>query len=448
MQKISFLLFFIISGINSFSQQEFFIYFQADNHQPFYARINAKIYSSTENGYLIIPKLGDSLYQIVIGFAKNAYPEQIFAVAINKKDLGFQLKNLEDKGWSLVDLENMSVIPNSGLPLKAAPEFPGVRKTDAFSEMLADVVNDSAILYSAVKPKAPDPVIQKSAPVGAKPVEKEKTLVDSAIVAVEAVQPVIKEPAKVTDSAARRGNDLIGITITPKDATPKPTISQTKDIDEPVVKNADTARATIAAVTDKQAIEKPFITKIEEKKTEGQYQATYLEQYIYSTDTIKIVIPLTDSPVPNTTPPVAVPEKKVEPAAEPANANVTEEKVASLKAAVIDTAAAARRSAVQITNSDCVNLATDYDVGKLRVKLINGNTIDDKLATAKKYFKTKCLLVKQIKALTELFPTDETKYRFFDTAYPFVSDTSNFYQLEELIESNYYKNRFKAMIQK
>lgn len=188
MQKIVFFLLFVFSGITSFSQQEFFVYLQADNLQPFYARVSTKIYSSTENGYMIIPKLGDSTYEFIIGFAKNVFPEQKFTISINKKDKGFQLKNNGDKGWALVNLQNASVIMNSGLPSKTSPEFFGIKKTDPFSEMLANVVNDSAILYSAVKSKPAEIVAEKKVVVVNQP-ENNIHESDSAKVAAPVLQP-------------------------------------------------------------------------------------------------------------------------------------------------------------------------------------------------------------------------------------------------------------------
>ena len=99
-------------------------------------------------------------------------------------------------------------------------------------------------------------------------------------------------------------------------------------------------------------------------------------------------------------------------------------------------------------NSDCKNFATDNDVDKLRVRLLAAKNIDDKLAAARRYYRTRCFTVQQIKALTELFPSDETKYRFLDLSYAFTSDSGNYFQLEEVINEEYYKNRFKAMIRK
>jgi hypothetical protein len=437
MQKIVFLLLFVFSGITSFSQQDFFVYLQTDNYQPFYARISTKIYSSTDNGYMIIPKLGDSVYQVIIGFAKNAFPEQTFSVAINKKDKGFQLKNMGEKGWALVNLQNMAVITSTGIPLKMASELSGIRKTDAFSEMLANVVNDSAILYSAVKAKLPESAPEKKALGIIDPIVKNNQDKDSIKTSIAINRPADEELVKQVDSPSKPGDALTKSKVNTMEAQ-----ANTNKSINPEIKDPESSKIIDSGLAQKAITEKPFLTKIEEKKADGLYQATYLEQYNFVTDTIKISIPLNEGLSQNTT---SITEKKPEPI--PDQKNVPEERTPPVKLIVTDTASSVKK-AIPITNSDCKSLATDYDVDKLRVKLINDKTIDDRLATAKKYFKNKCLSVKQIKALTELFPSDETKYRFFDISYPFISDTDNFYTLEELIEANYYKTRFKAMIQK
>jgi hypothetical protein len=51
-----------------------------------------------------------------------------------------------------------------------------------------------------------------------------------------------------------------------------------------------------------------------------------------------------------------------------------------------------------------------------------------------------------VRALSELFKTDEGKYKWLDAVYPFVSDAGNFSALGELIKDEYYLNRFKAML--
>ncbi len=65
---LSFLLSFCLTG---FSQQEYFIFIQTDNGQPFYLQLGDKTYSSSSIGHIIISKLADSTYTLNIGFPKE-----------------------------------------------------------------------------------------------------------------------------------------------------------------------------------------------------------------------------------------------------------------------------------------------------------------------------------------------------------------------------------------
>jgi hypothetical protein len=97
-----------------------------------------------------------------------------------------------------------------------------------------------------------------------------------------------------------------------------------------------------------------------------------------------------------------------------------------------------------LVNSDCHNFATDYDVDKLRVKMLEASKDEEKIAAAKKIFKTKCFTTRQIGALSEVFATDAAKYKFFETAYPFVSD-DRYRELTQLLADPVYNGKFKVM---
>jgi hypothetical protein len=97
-------------------------------------------------------------------------------------------------------------------------------------------------------------------------------------------------------------------------------------------------------------------------------------------------------------------------------------------------------------NSDCAKLATDVDVDKMRVKMVAEGDEQKRLAVAQKYFKTMCLYARQIKALSELFTGDESKYKFLELAYPFAADTANFKQLYELLGDEAYVTKFKKLV--
>ncbi|WP_207512591.1 DUF4476 domain-containing protein [Longitalea luteola] len=103
-------------------------------------------------------------------------------------------------------------------------------------------------------------------------------------------------------------------------------------------------------------------------------------------------------------------------------------------------------SKLVMINSDCVKLATENDVDKMRVKLVGESDSQKRLALANKYFKTMCLYAHQIKALSELFPGDEAKYKFLEMAYPFAADTANFKTLHELLTEEMYVTKFKKLV--
>ena len=183
--------------------------------------------------------------------------------------------------------------------------------------------------------------------------------------------------------------------------------------------------------------------KITEKKTEKTLIVSYTDKNGNGkTDTIQIIIPI-DPPA------ASVPKKDSIFPRWQSNPRPLTEPVVSKKdsgaPSYTGTGQPVSKGPVMV-NSDCVNFATEYDLDKLRVKMIAEVTADDRIAAAKKVFRTKCFTTRQIRALTELFLNDEGKYKFLDTAYPFASDSGEFRNLVSVLKEDYYIKRFNAMI--
>jgi hypothetical protein len=100
MNKLTLCLLFSLASLTAFSQKVYFVYLQSENEQAFYVKMNGTIRSSSASGYFIISKLRDSTYNFAIGFPQNKWPEQNFSVSVNKKDHGYLLKNVGEKGWA------------------------------------------------------------------------------------------------------------------------------------------------------------------------------------------------------------------------------------------------------------------------------------------------------------------------------------------------------------
>src|SRR4030095_6164234 len=106
MKRFAYCIAILFWSVNLMAQQEYFIFIQADNRQPFYAIVNNQTHSSSQGGNLIISRLKDTTYQVTIGFPGNKYPEQVFPVAMNKKDKGFQLRLVSASEWTLFNWQS------------------------------------------------------------------------------------------------------------------------------------------------------------------------------------------------------------------------------------------------------------------------------------------------------------------------------------------------------
>jgi len=124
------------------AQINHFIYLQTEGKQPFYAKLDKKVMSSSASGYLIIPKLKSGNYNITVGFPKQEGSEQAYLCVVNDKDAGYLIKNFGDKGWGLFNLQTLDVTMAGG---KANTETAKVDKTDEFSSMLSEVTNDPSV---------------------------------------------------------------------------------------------------------------------------------------------------------------------------------------------------------------------------------------------------------------------------------------------------------------
>ena len=467
-----FCLIFFVSGI--MAQQIHFIYLQTENRQPFYVKLDKKLFSSTASGYLIIPKLEEGEYAFKIGFPKNEWPEQLLNCIVKKDDAGYVLKNFGDKGWGLFNLQTMEVVMASNkIQETTVAETPV--KSDDFATTLSNVVKDPSIAIKEEEKAEPVIEVKQSATA-----DTLTTIKDSLVaaqpelrfdsVSVVKLDVVIAEPAKQDtvmiletikseqpDSLSKQNNN---ITQTEKKEEVKTaadksdqTVTKTEIKQEPTVKTvsqvnkllstdnpegielmyaditdgkADTIRIFIAK--EKAAIEMPDTVKEiapEQKPLIKQVE----KDEATAPKFIDIILPnpnaKTDTAV--SQPPVVIGDNK-------ADTVVIPEKPKEVV------------SKPMMANSDCKNFATEDDFLKLRKKMAAEDNDDEMLAAAKKVLKTRCFTTDQIKNLSVLFLTDEWKYKFFDLSYPFVSDSYNFSALQVQLKEAYYIERFKVMI--
>ncbi|HXB32401.1 MAG TPA: hypothetical protein VNV35_03225, partial [Puia sp.] len=125
----------------------YFVLIQADSGQAFYIRLDSQLYPSSPAGHLILAQLKDSAYPMTVGFPGQIYPEQRYMLNIRQRDHALRL-SLQDNNWRLLDDQGQTM-PTVADP--AAAEMPllaGARKDDAFSQMMAAIVRDTAVMYN------------------------------------------------------------------------------------------------------------------------------------------------------------------------------------------------------------------------------------------------------------------------------------------------------------
>lgn len=468
----------------SYAQDQHFVYIQTENNQPFYVRMNGKVFSSTSGGYIILSKLTDGNYQLFTGFPKNEYPEQEFQITVGGNDEGFLLKKLEN-GWSLFNIETLALIEGAGTRPAQQEKKTSTVSQDPFATLLAGAVKDSSILENEIVPapteskiEKPDTVkavvttitekvISDTATIGSIEVKKdtinatvnvknevvpvtEIIPTDTVLVSEKAIPPVISDnttskpsPSKV--NAFKRillVNEKGGLELVYVDTALKDTIriflpvtinnidreQSAKVIYNPPARDTSTLTITPTIISDSS---NNIIRKDAEKQTEP------LDSVVSIPKQDSTVVPR--SSIPTVKQEVTEPVEPVVSQSQQDTTKVMEKQQKSSLPRVIYSSG---------TNSDCKDFATNKDFLKLRKKMAAETDNDRMIEVARKYFRSKCFTTDQIRNLSYLFLNDEGKYKFFDAGYPFTSDSNEYISLESQLKDPYYINRFRAMIHK
>lgn len=198
-------LIFSINFLSVQAQQERFIYLQMENKQSFFVKMNEKVYNSYAAGYLVIPKLDEGLYTLMLGFPGSPYEYQ-FNCTVKNRDVGYIIKSEEAK-WQLLNVQTADLTIASDVLEKLAVVYE--RATDPFSRMLANAVNDSTILRKdvAVDNTVEKPRLKDTAAVV---INSTVAVSDNALVADSSGKDMaITTPEKITDSIQRDTTALI-----------------------------------------------------------------------------------------------------------------------------------------------------------------------------------------------------------------------------------------------
>ena len=448
------MIIFLLLSLGTSAQINHFIYLQTENKQPFYVKLDKILLSPAASGYLIIPKLTDGSYKLIVGFPKNEWPEQIFNCTVSQMDAGYLLKNFGEKGWGLFNLQSLDVTmalnPNEPVPANNND------KVDAFSTLLSTVVADPAILKKDVVKKTVD----KPAAAGNIVISDIKTT--TALEEPQVTNKPVSIIKKIAESEVEGALHLVYFDNSN---------NTTDSIDIIIPANESIVEKKVSIVKDNMEVKK--VAEIEKNDTQpvnnievqkGDVQQNVVKADAVVTKKMEIIENLSDTLAVQDQPikkqakikakkPVILKAEKFLPIELGTVASATDSVTNAANVInVMDDNTANKgdkpikvQSAV-IINSDCIINATDDDFLKLRKKMAAAAVEDEMIVIAKKVLKQKCFSTGQIKNLAVLFLKDAGRYSFFDLAYPFVWDSYNYSLLESQLAEPYFINRFKAMI--
>ncbi len=440
MRTLIFLVFLCGNVCIGKAQQNYFVYLQTDNKQPFYVRVNEKVFSSSASGYVVIPKLQNGTHVFSVGFPKNEWPQQVIPVPVVNKDQGFILKNFDNKGWGLFNMQTLDVVMSNSNLANSTTAATTTTRTDEFSNTLAEVVNTPSI----------------------KEISKE--------------QPKVKDIPKPVEPT-------LPVAETPKaDPAPAGTIRDSTMLNTPPTTPTINSGAINDSVKSNAAVANGSIKKMSESATTEALYMSYLVQEGSSQDTIEVIIPVDAIivPAPVVVEPAAIKDSAVDVTLpgkketsadgktpkfidiELANPNASKDTVTVATkeqatqdqpqvqpaAKLVEAPAQEQVTTLKMINSDCKSSAGEADFLKTRKKMIAQKSEDQMINAAQKLFRQKCYSTEQVKNLSTLLLLQENKYKFFDMAYPFVYDTTNFKDLEFQLTDPYFLSRFRAMIRK
>ncbi len=436
MKKLFRLFVFCLIATSSLKAQKvYFVYLQTDNQQPFYARLGEKIYNSTPSGYLILSNLRDSLYGINIGIQGSQAADQPYSIAINRKDQGFLIKNLGEKGWGLFNLSSMAVIMPTSTPASPVQTVKTEKREDnAFTNLLAKAADDSTIKEKPIIEKT----VEKKPDAVALSTEKKEGVnndvkeivspkqddIKKVIVAPVVIKEEPKVDTSITKEQTQESRDAAQMKT---DSIEAATNSEAELVKEEALRKQDSIdKAKLEATTVAEYKRSVVKLKSESSTTAGIGLVFYDMLPNDKTDTIRILIPAETTKT--------------------SSVELKQDEKKFLDIPPVDSVPPTNAKVSPTNRNNCKVQANTDDFFKLRKKMA-GETNDDKMITeAKKVFKTKCFSTSQIKNLATLFLSDEFKYKFFDAAYQYVNDLENFSSLQSELKEEYYINRFNAML--
>lgn len=153
---------FLLMALQMTAQdRQYYIYIQSERSQPFYVRFDGKLLSSSDKGYIIIPKLPAGTANMRIGFAKSEVPEQQYMVKVGgANDQGYLLK--QDGLYNIVTFAATRPVKKGEEPVAATEAPTPAPAADTPATVPAPVVETAAATPAPPVPADPQKAMMDS----------------------------------------------------------------------------------------------------------------------------------------------------------------------------------------------------------------------------------------------------------------------------------------------
>src|SRR5258706_8525403 len=365
---ITLLFFFSMALLDTKAQQKHFIYIQSEDKQPFAVVLDGKVYSSSDYGYVIVPKLTDGIYNFTVSFPMNKFPEQSFKCVINKKDAGYTLKNIE-KGWGLLNMQTQKILMSDSNDVAA---------NNVFSDMLSEVVHDSNLVKKNIV------FANTSADsINASPVTDttSNTITagnfDSLTDNTGFITDSVAQLQKISESKLDTGTNMVFVD---KSQTGADTISVFVPAADSVNNNPVSYIPAEQQQTDTVPLANNEMTK---------------------TDIAEVNHNETSETIPDTSN-----HSISNPFYKPNDHNTSNIDAGNNVTSTPNNQIVSKPQTTNAVKEDCRSMISDNDMDKLKRKMFVESNSNDMIQTVIKYLNNKCLTTEQVKVLVNLFSSD------------------------------------------
>lgn len=376
--------------IKTQAQQKHFIYIESEDRQPFAVVLDGKVFSSSDYGYVVVPKLTEGAYNFTVSFPMNKYPDQSFKCIINKKDVGYKLQNDAGKGWSLQNMQSQKILNGNG-------ETPA---DNAFGNMLSDVVNDSNLSNKNL-PVNNDRTDTVAAAANIPANTNTTSMQNPAVDVLNNTTPIstdsVAQPEKISETKLDTGTNLVFVD-----------------------KSSGTDTISIFVPTDSVNTFKPSMDSVAANNTSNQQSNITSNRESNQVQKAGTTTGSASNPFYKPT----------------ADNNVTS-KVNTNNTPAISNA----------VRDNCSNMISDNDIDKIKRKMFVQNNDNGMIQTALRYVNDKCITTEQVKTLGDIFSSDDGRYNLYEALFKHVYDYGNYANLESQMIDPYYKKRFEVMLQ-